>query len=311
MGLEHLTDARFLTFMERSAPTRAFAPDRNLGIMLYNYFGGPDGTQNWSWFAGLFRGNAADNLPAANSDINDWCGTLRVAGLPYYDEATPGRCLLHVGVSGSARRTGGVGGTFGNGLMQGFLGLDNRNSLISIALGNPPLGAPRSSSEFGVVGLEAAWVRGAFSLQGEYLFSATSDTVGINTNGGYLQASYFLTGENRGYDRRNKAFYRVNPYEPFFRVRTADGIATGIGAWELAARYSYTNLNSVPALLGAGVTTVPPTVIGTQENITLGVNWYLNPYSRIMCNYVHSISDYSFLGKSEGDHVGVRLQVDW
>ncbi len=307
MGLEELTSSRFDTFMEQSCPTNNFAPTRNLGIMLHNYVGAGE---NWKWFAGLFRGSSSDMDEDVDADSNDWAGTFRFAGLPYYDEYN-GRCLVHVGAAASARRTGEFGGVGGNGAWDGSLELDSRASLLGITLGNPPLGAPRSSSEFGVLNLEGAFMRGPFSLQGEWFYAATGDTAGINANGAYVQASYFLTGENRGYKKSNMAFDRVHPYEPFFRVRTCDGIATGIGAWELAARWSWCDLDSIPALIGTGVTTVGPTVIGTQENIALGCNWYLNPYSRVMFNYIHSITDYTFLGKSEGDHFGMRFQIDW
>ena len=37
---------------------------------------------------------------------------------------------------------------------------------------------------------------------------------------------------------------RYDPFEDFFRVRTkSQGIQTGLGAWELAARYSTIVLN--------------------------------------------------------------------
>ena len=54
-GLEQLTSSRFTTFMERSAPTAAFTPDRNFGFTFWNYV---NETENFSWYAGLFRGGA-------------------------------------------------------------------------------------------------------------------------------------------------------------------------------------------------------------------------------------------------------------
>ena len=35
-SLEARTSSKYLTFMERSTGTQAFAPDRNTGVMLYN-----------------------------------------------------------------------------------------------------------------------------------------------------------------------------------------------------------------------------------------------------------------------------------
>ena len=79
-------------------------------------------------------------------------------------------------------------------------------------------------------------------------------------------------------------FDRVRPYEDFFRVRTCDGnVATGHGAWEVAYRFSYIDMLDGLTTKGAGIAT----------DHTLGLNWYLNPFTRVMFNYVHSIDTYN------------------
>lgn len=308
MGLEQMTSSRFVTFMERSTPTVLFTPSRNWGIQAYDYFGD---NENVSWYAGLFRGSSSDGAAEkVQRDSNDWSFTARVAGLPYYDEATPGRCLLHVGGGYSHRRLGrnedGNASRGGNGDWEPFLELDSYDGPSDVTL---PFG-----TEFDVVWYELAYLRGPFHIQNEFFWAPTNSIPGVGPGsdftawGTYVEVGYFLTGENRGYKKSGKAFDRVKPYEPFFFVRTADGPAAGLGAWQIAARWSYTDV-------GDATFDTP----FRQENIALGLNWYLNPYSRVMFNYVHSISDYPFdavagaptPGKWEGDHFGMRFQIDW
>src|SRR5262249_45647731 len=82
-----------------------------------------------------------------------------------------------------------------------------------------------------------------------------------------VQAGYFLTGENRTCARRFGRIatnYLNGPFTPFWFVRDEEGrCCSGIGAWEIAARYSVTNLNDGP-IQG-----------GVLHGCTLGLNWYL------------------------------------
>ena len=81
-----------------------------------------------------------------------------------------------------------------------------------------------------------------------------------DVSGAYVQASYFLTGENRVYLRDIGGFGRVRPLEPFYFL-PRNGLGSGLGsifgrgAWEVAARYDYLDLNSsafgaIPAVKG-------------------------------------------------------------
>ena len=74
--------------------------------------------------------------------------------------------------------------------------------------------------------------------------------------------------EHRVYDTGKAAFGRVKPTHNF------NPSEDHWGAFELAGRYSYLDLDS------SGVDG------GKLGNATLGLNWYLNHYSRVMFNYV-------------------------
>lgn len=53
--------------------------------------------------------------------------------------------------------------------------------------------------------------------------------------------------------------------------------------WELAYRFSYIDMLDGLTTKGAGIAT----------DHTLGLNWYLNPYTRVMFNYVHTMDTYN------------------
>jgi len=147
-----------------------------------------------------------------------------------------------------------------------------------------------ASDQVDLLGLEAAWVNGPFSLQGEYI---TADADRINSSdvgfdGYYVQASYFLTGEHRSYKTSEAAFSRIKPKENY-------SYGGGCGAWELKARYSELDLND------SNITG------GELNNITAGLNWYLNPNTIIMWDYVHADKD----NVGQASMFMMRLQFDF
>ncbi|WP_149540846.1 OprO/OprP family phosphate-selective porin [Siccirubricoccus phaeus] len=100
----------------------------------------------------------------------------------------------------------------------------------------------------------------------------------LTFEGGYVEASWVITGERHGYSTSNGAFSRPNPAQPF---SFAGG---GPGAWELAARYSVIDLNDKvsrgqPQSLTGGV------FGGRQEVIGTSLSWYPTNYLRFVLNW--------------------------
>lgn len=112
-------------------------------------------------------------------------------------------------------------------------------------------------------GFESAWVGGPFSLQGEWMQQTVNRDVGDEPDltGFYVYGSWFVTGESRAYKGGK-----------FGRTKATN-------AWELALRYSNMDLED-GSILG-----------GEQDIITVGVNYYVNPYLRFMLNYVATDAD--------------------
>jgi phosphate-selective porin OprO/OprP len=291
IGLEELTSSRFITFMHRSYATRTFAPGRNYGLMMYNDV---DPCQDMTWFLGTFRHDSDDSpsgIATHRDDRNDWSLDGRLAWLPYYDEPSEGRYLVHLGSSYSYRNS-----------------LEPAEFGTGAYIGNQPpigVGAMAENDTWNQLGAEFAVVWGALSVQSEYYHAFV--TSGEQYDGAYAQVSYFLTGEHRGYSKEYKAFDRVHPFEPAFWVDTCRGWCSGRGAWELTAGYSYVNLRDGED--------IDPGVLERAfvDGFVCGVNWYLNPYSRVMFDYNHEVTDFVDAGTpdSNANIWGMRWQVDW
>jgi phosphate-selective porin len=286
--LEELTSDEWLEFERRALPDN-FAPARKWGIMAFNYV---NENKNFSWYTGTFRDTFNDSSFVERSDEGDWSFCARSVWLPYYDEPSDGRYLFHVG--GDFRFVG-AGGSLTNPIDQkSFSATPEALTLNPFAnTGNV------NCNSYEEYNAELALINGPFSVSGEATWTSLNDVNFISGKsatykGAYVQASYFLTGENRGYDREGKRFSTVKPFEPFFRVRTCDGVCVGKGAWEIAGRVSYIDLNS--PVTGAGAA-IAPIRGGEMTNFTLGLNWYLNQYTRVWFDWVHN----DLSGHGQGD----------
>jgi len=128
-------------------------------------------------------------------------------------------------------------------------------------------------------------------LQGEYYRydierqGAVSDA---DFDAWYIMGSYILTGETKRYDIKSASFGAPRPAGPF-------GFGNSPGVWEVAARYSATDLNDndsstfCPATGGTSLNPASTSSCirgGEQDIITLGLNWYPNRNVRFMLNYL-------------------------
>ena len=111
--------------------------------------------------------------------------------------------------------------------------------------------------------------------------------------GWYAEALYFLTGEHREYEKKQGVFGRVSPTENF-------GENGGMGGFQLGARYNQL------CLVDSGLNG------GRLQDITLGLNWFLNPNMKIQTNYCHTLRDsIATPDGSSYDGVGMRLAWDF
>lgn len=227
-----------------------------------------------SWQIGLFRGT--DKATSDSPEANgDYAITSRLAGVVVKNNNT----LLHLGVSHSYRKPQ-EDKSFGYSVRP------------EVHLSDKYLKTSVSGVEnINLFNFETALVTNSFSLQGEYLTTSVKSSINNETfNSYYIQASYFLTGEKRAYKNTIVGFGRVKPMKNF-------GDGNGMGGLELALRYS--------AIDGMGH--------DKMSNISAGLNWHLNPATRVMANYVISTieNNTQFNGNGKFKAFQMRFQIDF
>ena len=317
-GLEGdmISSSKAMTFMERAAYTDAFYNNFAPGI----WTGNSVLDQHMTWAAMFYRTERGTN--GADFGDGEYAATGRVTFLPLYEN--DGRCLVHLGAA-STWRAAELGGNelSGNRTItlaarpelrdaQGDFGNSVDTALPGDSTRMVSTGALRCTDAY-VNSAELLAIMGPLSFQGEWALTTLADVVAGGTtqnrtfNGGYAQLSYMLTGENRLYDRRlgRLGTLYTNPDENFWAIRDEEGnFNHGLGAWELAVRYSYLNLNDGPV---EG---------GVMQGLTVGLNWYLNTNLKLQFEYVddarwHRNTPGATIGNNPGlvEGFGVRCQM--
>jgi len=273
-SLDEVISSNYETFMEQALPANTFSPSRSGGVMVY----GTAVDERATWAAGVFRPLEDDNTASGSTG---YAFTGRVTWSPWYEDE--GEKAAHLGFACTYR--------------------DHEDDTVrfrqrpSLHMGEYVVNTDYIPSESDYrLGLEAALVLGPLAFQSEYIHTQVDreDAGSVSFGGAYAQASYFLTGEHRNLDTKKGSFGRTSPHNNYRR-------GGGIGAWQVAARYGWVDLKD------GGVDG------GTLNDITLGLNWYLNPNMRFMFNYVHAGVEDGNGGSYDGDvdGVGARFQVDF
>ena len=166
---------------------------------------------------------------------------------------------------------------------------------------------PIRGRSYNIVNGEALAVFGPATLEGE-IYQAIVQRVptgaaplDIGTtrgnprfHGWHIEAAYVLTGEHRVYDFGTGTLRNPKPCDK-------------MGAWEIAARYSFVNM-------------VDKNIYGGSEhNTTLGLNWFVNEHVKLSANYIRANiyanpniqtnANVPSSNKRQLDIVGLRLAV--
>ncbi len=276
--LQRLISSRHIQLMERSV-MNTFSTNRNMGIMIFD--DALDGRTTWSLGGFL---DVDDTGFAFDDDPNHHL-TARVTGIAF--ERDEGRKLVHLGFSYLHRFVG-----------EGIRFQSRPESNLS-PVDFVDTGFFRAS-HVDQITPELALVWGPFSLQTEYTLALVDSgrTGDPRFDGFYVEASWFLTGEHRPYAREIGFFRGVRPRRNF-------DLRGGLGAWQLVFRYSWVDLAD-----GAfsDPDPAPPEGRGRRlDNFAVGLNWHLNPYMRIMFNYIRADLD----DVGDTNIIQSRLQFDF
>ncbi len=285
-SLSTLTSSKYITFIERSAPTDLFTSEsigiggRSPGITLEN------ASKKHTLAGGFYlmrQRSESETDSIVERKIDDgWGVTGRATWLPV---SVSGKQLVHTGAAFGYKH-------YPNKRVNRF------RVRPGVSEGDRIVDSDRAiaADNFWGMNLEAATIWGPFAASAEYYygdFDGTGITGNTDLEGFYVQGSYFLTGENRRY--KNGAFSSVKVKDP-----VGGG---GWGGWEVGLRYSSTDL-------GAGIGA------DSGDVLTAALNWYVNNNMMFKLNYVKTFcdsggNDTCDWGTGDGDpeYLSFRTQV--
>ena len=281
-GMTELSSIRELTFLERPLPF-AMTIMRQIGVGSRNAYWNENVTWGYSGF-----GFPSDQFGDVQGDRGYGAAT-RVTAVAW-SNADDSR-LLHVGADYAIalpvdnvlryRSTPEFGGT--------FVGTNGNVGAIPAFVDTGVMNASQTQLLNG----ELAGTFGPLHATSEARYAIVDLGNGeqVTFPGAYVETGYILTGEHRPYRRDVGTLGRIVPDCPVGKG--------GIGAWEAAARYSYLDLN-------------PDGINGGRlSDATLGLNWYLNKYTKLQLNYIRAMLDHPGFGDSNTNIVAARCQLDW
>lgn len=271
--MEEYESSRFTTFIERAGFSGAFGADRAIGIQLTDSIG------NFVWNASYNRGNI-DNSDAEEEK------QLFISGHFY---GVSDNNHYHIGSSVRDRSAGDTNFRYRQRPQSAHLSPTRFVNTGRIADGDRYYGLELGGS-IGSLGVKAEYGK----LSADLVAGGDADF-----SGGFVEASYWLTGETvaASYDGGDGGIGRPKVKSPFGDQ--------GNGAWQIATRYEMIDLND-------------GSVVGGEQGAwTIGLNWWLNKYTRISANFSRTEIENGPLaengpdGDNEIDSFALRAQVDW
>jgi len=283
-GMDELTSVKEITFIERSS-LQGMAPFRQFGISMYD----KSEDENVTWAASAF-GTGTDQFGGSFGD-SGYGMASRITAVAMEDKQAD--FLIHTG----------LGYSFINSPTNQFQYRGNPEYLgpqsapgVPAAVSGIPFFTDTgliAAKDANLFNGELASTWGPWHAQSEMRYNLLNQTAGgsVGFPSFYAQTGYILTGEHRPYNKPQAVLGRVKPTNAVGKG--------GAGAWELAARYSWVDLNQ-GAVQG-----------GELHNMTYGLNWYLNDFTKFQFNYINSDLNRGGISDGLASIYCVRCQVDF
>ena len=271
-SLEQVTSDKKIPFAERSMGY-LLTPLRDVGLMAHAslwkdriYYG-----------VGIFNGDGLDDTVGGDSDSPEFTG--RIVYAPFRNMGIPIWNGLQIGGSYSYAKA------------------DRNNvKVVVITSGLTPFFEINSAAKFNIIrevnartryGAELAWAYGPLLLWGEYInlqFSdvKTSDAqFNINLEDHYGSLLWMITGEEPAL--KNGKIQAIRPLRNL-----------GQGGWgALGLAFRYDNFDAGDAAYKHLID--PKTYVREATAYSIAVNWYLNPYIRLLLNATRTNFDQPLL----------------
>lgn len=286
-GLDHMNSSKYNVFLERPFVIEAFNQDaRRLGIQSW----GVSDDRAWNWRYGVFNQQLIQN---AGEYVGDhWQGQVagRLANTVWWDAASDGRGYAHWALAGTWANTDQLL-TAANSTTPGQEATRFRTRPEARSGGRwLDTGVIEGADDYTLLAVEGVLNVGPVQVVAEQqnVFLNRVNNEALYLHGGYIYLSYFLTGEHVPWNREVGNIGRVEPFEDFFLVSTRCGVRQGLGAWQVAFRWSYADFADRDLRGGDG------------EGLTLGVNWHWTSYAKMQFNYLYGEIDNNDLNTPAG-----------
>lgn len=263
---ESLGSSKYQIFAEPSSIGSLVTSGRDRGVMVH---GAPNEGRVF-YQIGIFNG-AGENTPDNNSDVDT---AVRLVWSP--EEVADESWNVWLGVCFS---TGDQRTVDGDAINLKTESKSGRSFFKAELAPDLTYTRRRSSTELTVV-------NGPLLIKGEYFRAEYDFERAAEIRGGYLIASYFLTGEQHAVDKGLLERQEVD--EPF------DPEGEGRGAWEVAVRYSVFHAERKffenDGIYAGWIGLDPASNANAGYTWTVGVNWYPDNMTRVVLDWFRSYS---------------------